>query len=150
MFDTIMGIDKLSIPCAVSQVTNCSVSLRLIVGLQTCISYVMEGFWHRTCLGVAPMLNGLFIGGGHIVWRPILVCLPPHRVHSCRARPCRMNRTNLTTKKDGMVALGGVYNGDIALTRSSIMLIVVGWVQGFFHSEHSEHLCSLNIQTCSL
>ena len=23
-------------------------------------------------------------------------------------------------------------------------------MQGFFHSEHSEHLCSLNIQTCSL
>jgi hypothetical protein len=53
-------------------------------------------FWQRTCLGVAPMLNGPFIGGGHGVWRPILVCLPPHRVHSCRAKPCRKNRTNLT------------------------------------------------------
>jgi hypothetical protein len=56
-------------------------------------------FWHRTCLGVAPMLNGPFIGGGHGVWRPILVCLSPHRVHSCRARPCRMNRPNLTKTK---------------------------------------------------
>ena len=46
------------------------------------------------------MLNGPFIGGGHGVWRPILVCLPPHRVHSCRARPCRMNRTNLTKKRE--------------------------------------------------
>jgi len=27
MFDTIMGADKLSIPCAVSQVANCSVEL---------------------------------------------------------------------------------------------------------------------------
>jgi hypothetical protein len=44
MFDIIMGTDNLSIPCAVAQVANCSVSLRLIVGLQTCISYVMEGF----------------------------------------------------------------------------------------------------------
>jgi hypothetical protein len=36
--------------------------------------------------------------GGYGVWRPLLVCLPPHRVHSCRARPCRMNRTNLTKR----------------------------------------------------
>jgi hypothetical protein len=44
------------------------------------------------------MLNGPFIGGGHGVWRPILVCLSPHRVHSCRARPCRVNRIKLLKK----------------------------------------------------
>lgn len=37
----------------------------------------------------------------------------------------------------------------------SILIMANSWLlytmcQGFFHSEHSEHLCSLNIQTCSL
>jgi hypothetical protein len=82
---------------------------------------VADEFWSRCQITNqfgrdAPMLNGPFIGGGHGVWRPILVCLPPHRVHSCRARPVVYESNHFTKKKIEWCRKlgGGKYGGFFA------------------------------------